>query len=156
LELKKYLMCKKKNLDFYTFLKNFKEQISSLNLKNTIQKDYILKVLFFSDRHLTVEDIVELLKKHYNLDIAITTVYKTVKLFEELNFITSLEIEGSPKYYELNHSISHNHLICSSCFKIVEFIDQVIELKQQEIAIKHKFTLNNHNLVIYGLCDKCR
>ncbi|WP_267884038.1 hypothetical protein [Halarcobacter anaerophilus] len=34
------------NKKFDIFMKNFRTQISKLGFKNTIQKDYILKILF--------------------------------------------------------------------------------------------------------------
>ena len=40
---------------FNIFLKNFKKNVSKIGLKNSIQKDYILKVLYFSKKHLTTE-----------------------------------------------------------------------------------------------------
>ena len=50
-------MSKKYEMNFDTFLKNFKKHVSKLKLKNSIQKDYILKTLYFSEEHLTAEEI---------------------------------------------------------------------------------------------------
>jgi Fur family ferric uptake transcriptional regulator len=47
-------------------------------------------------------------------------------------------------------------LICLSCKKIVEFEDDLIELRQHEIAEKHGFVLTMHRHEIYGLCADCR
>jgi Fur family ferric uptake transcriptional regulator len=149
-------MSKPNNIDFNTYLRNFKQHIANLKLKNTLQKDYILKILFHSDKHLTVEEITSLIRKKYNLDIAITTVYKSVKLFEELKFVTSLEIEGNPRLYELNQFIHHNHLICTSCLKIIDFTDQFTEDRQHAILKKHNFILDSRVLTIYGLCKECQ
>ena len=60
--------------EFESFLKNFKKHVSKLNLKNSIQKDYILKVLYFSSEHLSADEITTKIKKEYNIDIGIATV----------------------------------------------------------------------------------
>ena len=50
---------------FNIFLKNFKKNVSKIGLKNSIQKDYILKVLYFSKKHLTAEEISNEIKESY-------------------------------------------------------------------------------------------
>ena len=50
---------------FNIFLKNFKKNVSKIGLKNSIQKDYILKVLYFSKKHLTAEEISNEIKENY-------------------------------------------------------------------------------------------
>ena len=46
-----------------------------------------------------------------------------------------------------------SHLICVKCGKIVEFVDESIETKQREIAANNGFTISDHSLIIYGICD---
>lgn len=143
-------------IDFNTFLKNFKVHLSKLGLKNSIQKDYILKILFFSDEHLTVEEIAYKVKKDFNVDIGIATIYRCIKFFEELDIIKFLLVKEGVKKYELNLSLHHDHLVCTSCYKIVEFNDDLIELKQIRIAESKNFILEKHIMTIYGLCENCQ
>ena len=143
-------------MNFETFLKNFKKHISKLKLKNTIQKDYILKVLFYTEKHLSVEDITYEIKNEYNVDIGIATVYRAIKFFEELKIVTCLDGFGNVKLYELNLSLHHDHLICTKCHKIIEFTDDIIEIKQIKVAHKNNFILTNHVMTIYGLCETCQ
>lgn len=149
-------MCKNDINNFDILLKNFKQHITNLKLKNTIQKDYILKTLYFAKRHLTVDEITEELKAKYNVTIAIATVYKVIKLLEDLKIVTCLDILDNAKYYELNLSSHHDHLVCTSCRLIIEFNDEIIENKQIQIATKYDFTLDNHIMTIYGLCNTCQ
>ncbi len=146
----------KYGIDFDTFLKNFKNHVSKLGFKNSVQKDYILKILFFSDEHLTVEKIVMKTKQKHNIDIGIATVYRTMKFFEDLKIVESLDIGDGTKRYELTLNLHHDHLVCSSCGKIVEFADELIEKQQIKIAKKHNFDLKDHVMTIYGLCENCQ
>ncbi len=149
-------MEKKHNIDFNTFLKKFKEQMSKSGFKNSLQKDYLLKILFFSKEHLTVEEIVLKSKIDYNIDISTATVYKIIKFFENLNIVKSLNIGDNVRKYELNLFFHHDHLVCTSCGKIVEFTDDLIEEKQLKVAQKREFKLKDHVMTIYGLCEKCQ
>ena len=44
-------------------------------------------------------------------------------------------------------------MVSISSGKIVEFYDDIIEKRQQEIAKKHKFKILEHSLVLYGEFD---
>ncbi|RXJ99559.1 transcriptional repressor [Arcobacter sp. CECT 8986] len=141
---------------FESFLNNFKKTVSKLGLKNSNQKDYILKILYFTDEHLSAEDIVTIAKQKYKIDMGIATVYRTVKFFEELNIVKSLDVGDGAKRYELNISLHHDHMICTSCSKIIEFNDDVIEEQQKEVAKNNNFILGDHIMTIYGLCEDCQ
>lgn len=149
-------MHKKFDIQFETFLENFQKHVSKLKLKNSIQKDYILKILYYSEDHLTVEEITQKVKETYKIDIGIATVYRAMKFFEELGIVISLDALESAKLYELNISLHHDHLICTSCRKIIEFTDETIEKKQIQIAKKNNFILNDHVMTIYGICEECQ
>lgn len=138
------------------FLKKFKEQVNQQRFKNSIQKDYILKILFFSNEHLTTEQISAKVKMDYGINVSIATVYKTMKFFEELKVVEQLDIGDGVKRYELNLSFHHDHLVCTSCGKIIEFRDEAIEIQQIKVAKSHNFNLNNHVMIIYGLCESCQ
>ena len=146
----------KYDMDFDIFLKNFKQQVSKLGFKNSIQKDYILKILFYSDEHLTAEQIAAKVKMEHNIDVGIATVYRTMKFFEDLNIIESLDVGDSVKRYELSLSLHHDHLVCTSCNKIIEFTDELIEEQQIKVAKEHNFNLKDHVMTIYGLCENCQ
>ncbi len=143
-------------IEFNVFLERFKKSVSKIGLKNSIQKDYILKTLYFSTEHLTAEEISNKIKQNYNVSIGIATVYRAMKFFSDLKLVNQLDIGDGAIRYELNTSEHHDHLICMSCGKIVEFTDDFIELNQIKIAEKNNFILKEHVMTIYGLCENCQ
>ena len=143
-------------IEFNVFLERFKKSVSKIGLKNSIQKDYILKTLYFSTEHLTAEEISNKIKQNYNVSIGIATVYRAMKFFSDLKLVNQLDIGDGAIRYELNISEHHDHLICVSCGKIVEFTDDFIELNQIKIAEKNNFILKEHIMTIYGLCENCQ
>ncbi|QDF27752.1 Fur family transcriptional regulator [Halarcobacter anaerophilus] len=144
------------NKKFDIFMKNFRTQISKLGFKNTIQKDYILKILFFSKKHLSAEEITKEIQKEFNLDIGIATVYRGLSFFEQMGIINSLDIGDGIKRFEFKvDKTHHDHLVCIKCNKIIEFNDDFIELNQIKIAEKNGFILKDHIMTIYGICTEC-
>ena len=143
-------------IEFNVFLERFKKSVSKIGLKNSIQKDYILKTLYFSTEHLTAEEISNKIKQNYNVSIGIATVYRAMKFLNDMKLVDLLEIGDGVVRYELNLSKHHDHLICMSCGKIVEFTDDFIELNQIKIAEKNNFILKEHIMTIYGLCENCQ
>ncbi|MBS9782659.1 MAG: transcriptional repressor [Arcobacter sp.] len=145
----------KKDIEFQSFLINYKKHTSALKIKNSIQRDYILKVLYHCKKHLSAEEIAKNIKEQYNLDVGIVTIYNALKFFEEINLVKSLSIGNNPKKYELNLFDHHDHLICTKCYKIVEFSDEEIEQRQRDISKKHNFLIQKHEMILYGLCENC-
>ncbi len=147
---------RKYEVSFESFLENFKKSVSKLGYKNSIQKDYILKILYFSDEHLSAEQIVNISKSLYKIDMGIATVYRTIKFLESMSIVNSLDVGDSAKRYELDISIHHDHMICTNCHKIIEFVDDLIEEQQINVVKKHNFMLKDHIMTIYGLCEDCQ
>lgn len=146
----------KSEIAFDQFLKNFKDSISRAGFKNSIQKDYLLKIFYYSEKHLSAEEIVEIAKRDYNVGIGIATVYRILKFFEQMNIIVSLDVGDGIKRYELNLALHHDHLICVKCHKIVEFFDEELEELQKTIANKNSFMLKSHVVTLYGYCLDCQ
>ena len=96
------------------------------------------------------------IKQDYNVSIGIATVYRAMKFFSDLKLVNQLDIGDGIVRYELNISEHHDHLICTSCGKIIEFTDDFIELNQIKIAEKNNFILKEHVMTIYGLCENCQ
>ena len=112
--------------------------------------------MYFSTEHLTAEEISNRIKIDYKVSIGIATVYRAMKFFSDLKLVNQLDIGDGIIRYELNLSNHHDHLICTSCGKIIEFEDDLIELNQIKIAEKNNFILKEHIMTIYGLCENCQ
>lgn len=145
-----------KVIDFDEFILKFRKLVKSLGLNNSNQREYVLKVLFECDGHLTAEEIAAKVKKNYKLNIGIATVYRIINLLEEMKIINSILIDGKEsKVYELNIVSHHDHLVCVECGKIVEFFDAELEKIQELIAHENGFELESHNMILYGVCKEC-
>jgi Fur family ferric uptake transcriptional regulator len=137
-------------------LKNFKKLLKSNNLKYTKQRELILKIIYNNSGHFTPEDIYNLIKDSYpDVKLGIATVYRTLTLLEDANIVSSISFGAQGKKYEFGLKEHHDHLVCLKCGGIEEFIDDVIEKRQEDIAREHNFKMTNHIMKITGICRDC-
>lgn len=144
-------------ITYEILLEQFKTLLKTNTLKFTKQRELILKFLYENDGHYTPEEIYMLLKKSYpDVNIGIATVYRTLTLLEDSGIASSISFGTQGKKYELGLKKHHDHLICTRCGKIIEFFDEMIEERQEKIAQKHHFKMQDHTMKIIGLCETCQ
>ncbi len=143
--------------NYNEILNRFKVLIKENGMKYTKQREVILETLFFSNNHFTPESLYLLIKDNYpKLNIGIATVYRTLNFLEESELATSISFGMHGKKYEFGGKEHHDHLICKECGDIIEFLDDIIESRQEEIAKKHNYKIQSHNMQIFGVCPKCQ
>ena len=146
-----------RTIEYEQLLEDFKVLLKKNNLKFTIQREVILETLYNSNEHLTPESLHHLLQDKFSeLKIGIATVYRTLSLLEDSNMVTSLSFGAQGKKYELGAKEHHDHLICTECGSITEFVDEQIEKRQHKIADELGFIMKDHSMQIYGICKNCK
>ena len=118
-------------------------------LRMTGPRRVIAKVLSESDDH---PDVEELHTRAARIDpgIALATVYRTVKLFEESGILDRLECGDGRARYEDADRDHHDHLIDMGTGEVIEFVDPEIEALQERIAARLGYRLIGHKLELYG------
>lgn len=146
-----------RTIEYEKLLEEFKTLLKKNGEKFTIQREVILETLYNSDEHLTPEALHQLIQKqHPELKTGIATVYRTLSRLEESDIVTSLSFGAQGKKYELGAKDHHDHMICTECGEITEFVDEAIEERQHMIAQNHGFQMTDHSMQIYGLCHNCQ
>jgi len=146
-----------RTVEYNKLLSDFKQLLKENGLKFTIQREVILEMLYNSDEHLTPEGLHHLIQeKHPELGTGIATVYRTLSLLEDSEMVTSLSFGAQGKKYELGAKDHHDHIICTSCGNITEFVDEEIERRQKEITEALGFVMLEHSMQIYGICKNCQ
>ena len=134
-----------------------KKIVKQKGLKYTEQREIVLSILLHAKEHLTAEEVYnEIKKEHKESNIGIATVYRALSFLEEVDLITSITFGTDGKKYESNSKSHHDHLICTECGKIIEFIDDEIEKRQDKIAKKNKFKITSHSMQLYGTREVCQ
>ncbi len=135
-------------------LEEFKRAIKNKGLKFTPQRESIFKEIISTRGHFEIEDMVHKIRKK-NIPVSRATVYRTLNIMKELGFVEEVIKINNKTIYEISVKEHHDHLICTSCGKIIEFHSEDIEEIQDKICSEHKFHPKFHRLEIFGLCDKC-
>lgn len=133
-----------------------KSYLRESDLRFTPQRQVILDVFLRSEGHIEADDLFLEIQK-IDSSIGIATVYRTLNLFVECGLARENVLGGGQKSFEkLYRQGHHDHLICLQCRKIVEFEHPLIEKYQLEICRAYGFTLNQHQMEIYGTCSNCQ
>ncbi|MGI8926540.1 MAG: Fur family transcriptional regulator [Tepidiformaceae bacterium] len=88
-------------------------------------------------------------------DVGRATVFRTVRLLQDLDMVCRLPLEDGSVRYQLSQSEHHHHLICSECGAVAEFSDAPLDRLIQEDARAERFELEGHSLELYGRCARC-
>lgn len=126
------------------------EACMTLGLRMTDQRRVIARVITEAQDH---PDVEELHRRAAAVDdrISISTVYRTVKLFEDAGIIERHDFRDGRSRYEPVPDEHHDHLIDLRSGTVVEFRSEEIEQLQEEIARKLGFRLVGHRLELYGV-----
>lgn len=129
------------------------ENVSSLRdagLRITHPRTLVLNVLTAA-QHISAEDVYKALLEQGDT-ISLGTVYRVLADMEQAGLVERQNFQGTHAVYELKKHKHHDHLVCMDCGKVLEFVDQMIEEKQIEIAAAYGMEIVSHTLNLYGRC----
>lgn len=132
---------------------SLEERCAAMGMRLTDQRKIIARVVEDAVDH---PDVEELHRRVSTVDpkISISTVYRTLKLFEEAGMIERHEFRDGRARYEPASEDHHDHLIDLRSGKVIEFRDEEIERIQERIAEELGFDLVDHRLELYGIPRK--
>jgi Fur family transcriptional regulator, ferric uptake regulator len=130
--------------------KDIEALCTAKGMRMTEQRRVIARVLAGSEDH---PDVEELYRRCATVDdrISISTVYRTVKLFEDAGIIERHEFRDGRARYEQMPDTHHDHLINLRTGEVIEFRSEEIERLQAEVARKLGYRLVDHRLELYAL-----
>ncbi len=131
------------------------KELRESGLKATFPRLRVLEL--FQDpanKHLTAEDVYRLLLDDH-AELGMATVYRVLMQFATAGILKRQQFESNVAVFELNEGGHHDHLVCTSCGKMEEFMDADIERRQEEVARARGFVLQEHSLSLYGTCAAC-
>jgi Fur family ferric uptake transcriptional regulator len=133
---------------FYSYLRQN-------GLKKTHQKDLILETFAGTEGHLSVEDVYALVKRR-DKKIGIVTVFRTLKSLTECGIAREITLgDGLTRFEHRYHHPNHHHIVCTSCYKAIEFVSPELERVQDGIIREYGFQATSQRLQIYGTCQDC-
>lgn len=139
-------------------LEVFKRTLHERGLRLSTVREAIARVALSYDGHFEVNDLMRALRAADVHDAHLATVYRTLPLLVESGLIQpTLLSAGERHFYEPSFERPHHdHLICTSCGKVVEFEFEAFEVLQRDIAHRYGFELTAHFHELLGRCADCR
>jgi len=130
------------------------DYLAKNGLKRSAQREAILEAFLKAGSHVSVEDLLKIVRRR-EPEVGRTTIYRTLKLFQEAGLASELLLGGEARFEPLWNRDHHDHFVCVACGEIFEFQSPEIERLQDEIAASLGFVIEGHRHTIFGRCSKC-
>lgn len=131
-------------------ISGIEEACQARGMRMTDQRRVIARVLAEAMDH---PDVEELYRRASAIDdkISISTVYRTMKMFQDAGIVERHEFGDGRSRYEPVPDEHHDHLIDLRSGRVVEFRSAEIERLQDEIARRLGYRIVGHRLELYVL-----
>jgi Fur family transcriptional regulator, ferric uptake regulator len=135
--------------------KIFISYLKAKGLRCTPERKEILNGIFSIKSHFDADTLYDFLKKQKST-LSKATIYRSLPLFLQSGILKESPRSQGRSQYELIYGHDHHdHLICLSCNRIIEFKHEGIEKLQKQVCRAYQFTPVDHNLSIRGYCNEC-
>ena len=133
----------------------FLQFLRSRGHRVTQERLALFEEIFAQHKHIDAEELLATIKAR-GLKISRATVYRNLDLLVECGMVRKQRLGQDRFLYEHVHGGQHHdHLVCTGCGRVVEFMSQGIAALQSEICRAHGFVPTRHTLQISGLCNDC-
>lgn len=133
----------------------FSEFLARNRLRLTRERRTILDEMLQIRGHFDADALL-LHFKGRGLPVSRATLYRTLARLVEAGLVHKIEMaQGQARYEVMFGRHHHDHMICLTCGRLIEFESREIERLQEEICRRKGFTMTGHMHQIRGLCDGC-
>ncbi len=129
---------------------SLEEQCAARGMRMTEQRRTIAQIIQQASDH---PDVEELYRRASGVDprISLSTVYRTLNLFEEAGLVTRHDFKDGRARFEPIPDEHHDHLIDIRSGRVIEFRNEEIEAIQELIARRLGYRLVDHRLELYAV-----
>ena len=134
----------------------FRQYLKNRGMLHSKQREEILDIFLKTEKHLTIDDLYELVRKKHP-KIGLATVYRAMRVICDAGLAREVDFGDGVKRFEHEYQHQHHdHLVCLKCGKVIEVLSPKIEHLQERLAKKHNFTTVRHRMEIFGICRECK
>ncbi len=134
----------------------FREFLKSEKNRITPERFEVMDSALDYEAHFGADDLY-ILMKNQNSRVSRATVYKTLELLVQCNLLSKRHFGENITRYESNFKkLSHDHLICMDCGRIVEFADANAKLLPEKISSELGFDVESYSFNIFARCKNIK
>ncbi len=123
--------------------------------RKTDERFILLEEIYSRNDHFDAEKLFDDIKRKKHR-ISRATVYNTLELLVQCQLVKKHQFDHTQSLFEKSFGYrQHDHIICKNCNKVVEFCDPRIQQITSKMGELLDFTIDNHTLILYGLCGDC-
>ena len=119
----------------------------------TKQRHAVFQVIRESEEHLTANEVFENARRLLP-GISFATVYNSLRYLKNEGLIGDIRFGTDATRYDRTLT-RHDHAICTSCAKLVDFELPIPDALLEEAARSSKFEPESIELILHGLCPAC-
>ena len=128
--------------------------LRSAGLRQTPQREAILRVLAESDRPLSVEEIWARMAEQRS---GIPTIYRNLERFVAEGWVETIQgADQTMRFVRCHSRFHHHHLQCEDCGRTVEVDSCGLDLVLGDYERSTGFHITKHQLQVFGRCPECR
>ncbi len=121
--------------------------------RKTSQRAALLKAFELAGRPLSPQEALDLAGRHAK-GLGIATVYRNLKALADRAVLKVVSLPGqSTARYEMCGKAHHHHFHCRLCHQVYEADGCPGNI---EPLVPKGFVLEDHEIVLYGLCAACK
>lgn len=124
-------------------------------LRVTPERLLLVDEVYAQHGHVDAEELLRALRAR-GVKISRATVYRNLDLLVRCGLVRRYRLRDDRFLYEHVHGgLEHDHLVCTDCGRVVEFLSPAIAALQNEICRAHGFVPRRNTLQITGTCLAC-
>ena len=120
----------------------------------TAQRQLLLSLIRKTGGHINAKELFRQASRK-NESISLATVYRTLQLFKELGLVEERRLGQVYCYYEIKELADHQHLVCRSCGKVIEFESPLLRKLVDNVKRDSGFKTTKIELYMEGYCQQC-
>jgi Fur family peroxide stress response transcriptional regulator len=133
-------------------MNDFTHTLREHNLKATPQRLEILNTIFMYG-HINIDKLYDEVKQKFD-SISLATIYKNINAMIKNTLLEEVKLPNEKSVYEIVKE-QHSHMLCTKCNSVTDVTVKLDDILK-DISSNLNFEIQNSDLVLSGICNKCK